>query len=239
MLNGVNQVVRLFREPVLGAIDYWRHPDLRQSWGGPFNGQEVRAAMFVSLIEKIRPCAIIETGTFRGTTTAFLAQAQLPVFTVESNPRNYGFSRAHLRRHHGVSLYRGDSRKVLPRLFRGPLRRVAHRPILVYLDAHAKTDLPLFDEIDLVFRHCPSAVVVVDDFQVPFDDGYAYNDYGPGKALNSSYIEPVVRAHGLTALYPSVPASSETGMRRGCVVLVKQPAQVGVLASMPQLRAVD
>src|SRR5216683_8159337 len=33
-------------------------------------------------------------------------------------------------------------------------------------------DLPLAEEIDIVFSRCPLAVVMVDDFQVPSDAGY-------------------------------------------------------------------
>src|SRR5438552_3823575 len=96
-------------EPMLGAIDYWRHPELRNKWGGPFNGQRARVALFLSLIDKLGPCAIIETGTYRGITTEFMAGTALPIFTVESHARNYGFSRARLLRHSRVTVRRGDS----------------------------------------------------------------------------------------------------------------------------------
>src|SRR5215467_7457931 len=94
---------RILGEPALGALDYLRYPELRDRWGGPFNGQLARAALFRSLIAKVRPRAIIETGTYHGTTTEFMAQTGLPIFTVESHPRDYGFSRARLLRYRQVS----------------------------------------------------------------------------------------------------------------------------------------
>jgi len=34
---------------------------------------------------------------------------------------------------------------------------------------------------------------MIDDFQVPDDPGYAYDDYGPGKALTPDLVDPACR----------------------------------------------
>jgi predicted O-methyltransferase YrrM len=53
---------------------------------------------------------IVETGTFRGSSTAFFArQSGLPALTVESDPRAYAFSRLRLKRYPSIQLYFGDS----------------------------------------------------------------------------------------------------------------------------------
>jgi hypothetical protein len=110
------------------------------------------------------------------------------------------------------------------------------RALFFYLDAHWNVDLPLAEEIDLVFRRCPAAVVMIDDFPVPSDAGYGYN--GPGKALVSDYFEPAVLAHQLRAFYPATPSAVESGGRRGCIVLAKDNCLGPVLASLPLLRPV-
>src|SRR5436190_4416368 len=46
--------------------------ELQACWGGAFNGQEGRRALFVDLIERLKPAAIVETGTFRGSTTEWM-----------------------------------------------------------------------------------------------------------------------------------------------------------------------
>ena len=77
---------------------------------------------------------------------------------------------------------------------------------------------------------------MVDDFHVPFDSGYGYDDYGAGRSLTADYIEPIVAAHGLRVFYPSTPSAHETGARRGCVILAKKNHTGTVLTSLPLLQ---
>ena len=228
-------VRRVIPPRILGAIDYVRRPSHATEWGGPFNGQPARQALFHEIIAKLRPHAIVETGTHLGTTTEFMAQTGLPVYTVEADPRYYGFVRARFwRTHNAITLLHGDSRAALRELFDGPLQDTAHRRLFFYLDAHWNEDLPLAEEVDIVFGECPVAVVMIDDFQVPFDDGYKYDDYGPGKALIPEYIAPVISEHRLQAFYPSTPSTEEGGSRRGCVVLARESG--GALGLIQLLR---
>jgi hypothetical protein len=115
------------------------------------------------------------------------------------------------------------------------IRRTASN-LFIYLDAHWNADLPLADELDIVFNACPPAVVMVDDFQVPDDPGYGYDDYGPGQALTADYIAPAVEAFALMPFYPATPAAEERGARRGCVVLVRRGVHTAALASLGLLR---
>jgi hypothetical protein len=228
---------RLLGDTATGMISYILFPSRVAAWGGPFNGQLARQALFRDIIDSCRPSAIVETGTYRGTTTEFLADTGLPIYSIESDRRNYGFARARLWRRRNVSLFCGDSRETLHKLIDGPLHPLASSSSLFfYLDAHWNDDLPLAGELELVFGHCSAAVVMIDDFQVPFDAGYAYDDYGAGKALVPQYIAPAVSVHGLRAFYPSTPSTAESGKRRGCVVLANRSALVSGLSSLALLR---
>jgi hypothetical protein len=221
---------------VLGAIEYARYPDRAAAWGGAFNGQPFRQALFRALIQQLEPAAIVETGTYLGTTTEFMAETGLPLFTIEAHPRRYGFARARLWRRRNVTLLHDDSRAALRTLFEGPLRAFGNRCLFFYLDAHWNEDLPLAEELDIVFVRCPAAVVMVDDFRVPDDADYGYDDYGSGKALSDGYISATVAKLGLVAHYPAIPGSVESGHRRGCVVLSNTIIHTSELSSMPLLR---
>jgi hypothetical protein len=212
---------------------------LREQTIRGFNAQTARQSLFRDIITNTQPRAIIETGTCFGTTTEFMAQTGLPVFSIEANSQYYRIARARLLRRRNIQLLCGDSRATLRKLFDGPLHRLCSRALFFYLDAHWNVDLPLTEEIDIVFRRCPSAVVMIDDFRVPFDPGYGYDDYGPGKALVSDYIQPAVLAHQLRAFYPSTPSAVENGARRGCIALAKDGYLGPVLASMALLRPAE
>jgi hypothetical protein len=245
------QVIGLFQQTV-GMINYLRNPELGAEWG-PFNGQTARQALFVEIVTKTRPHALIETGTSLGATTELMSQTGLPVFTIELSPQHYGFARARFSRKGNIKLLHDDSRRGLRRLFDGPLQALAGHTLYFYLDAHGHVfddDLPLAEELDTVFRRCPSAIVMIDDFEVPNDAGYGYDDYGPGRALVFDYIRPAIAAHQLRAFFPSTPSVADYPstpmaaaglvvpgrLRRGCVVLVKEARHATVLASIPLLR---
>jgi len=91
-------------------------------------------------------------------------------------------------------------------------------------------------ELDVVFAQCKRAVVMIDDFQVPFDNGYGYDDYGAGSALTEVYMDAAIACHGLCVLYPSKPNSAEDGSRRGCVVVAREAVYGDVLRSFPLLK---
>jgi hypothetical protein len=221
----------------LGMIDYFRFRKRRNPWGGPFNGQERRVDLFLSVILTCRPAAIIETGTYTGASTEFMAEvSKLPVYSVEIDARKLGFAKMRLRKHRNVKLSSGDSREFLMKFITGDAARYMGRPLLFYLDAHWGEVLPLSDELSIIFSSFARAIVMIDDFQVPGDDGYAYDDYGFGRALNREYIAPQVKQFQLAEFYPSTPSTAESGIRRGCVVLAHDPGIIDALSRISLLR---
>lgn len=236
--NAINDFLRL-RFELKGSLDYLRHPERGERWGGPFNGQRARVALFESIAVKCSPVAIVETGTYLGTTTEYLAATRLPIYSVEYDRRTYGFAKTRLWRQRNVHLKRGDSRAALRAWLDGPLHNYCGGPVLFYLDAHWEPDLPLSGELAVIFDRRSNAIVMIDDFNVPFDNGYGYDDYGEGKALVPKYIEPAVRSYQLRVFYPSTPSAEETGARRGCVVLVREALLIRKMKSLPLLCAVE
>ena len=93
--------------------------------------------------------------------------------------------------------------------------------------AHWYQDLPLADEIDIIAGAWRDYAILVDDFKVPGDDGYAYDDYGPGKCLDMDYLKPVLARNQLRAFFPTTRSKDESGGRPGYVVVVPDSAVAG------------
>jgi predicted O-methyltransferase YrrM len=204
-----------------GKVDFLLRPSLRAAWGGPLNGQEYRRSIVRALVRAIDFDLVIETGTFRGTSTEFFSAVfGTPVETVELDPRLASYSRQRLAFDPKITVSLGDSRPFLRRLAEDR----GHLTTFVYLDAHWSQDLPLREELAIVRDSWNRAVVMIDDFEVPDAAGYGYDDYGPGKALTASLLPDMP---GWQLLYPAAPSHEETGARRGCAVLLS-PALAGV-----------
>jgi hypothetical protein len=198
----------------------------------PFNGQAGRIAIVRQIAETYPIQRVVETGTFRGATTGLLRGIfGGPVASVEADPRFFAYCERRVGRVPGVELTLGDSRSFL--------RDLAGRedwttwPTFFYLDAHWEKDLPLADELRIIAATWERAVVMIDDFEVPDDPGYGFDDYGPAGALTEEILPEEVADWSL--YYPTTPSIEETGRRRGCCVLAT-PALTGPELSTLRVR---
>jgi hypothetical protein len=228
----LDKVARSSPGPVGGAIDLLR-PTLAQGLGGPFNGQERRIEAVREMFDRVEFHAIIETGTYRATTTLFLrALSSAPIATIEAHSRYYHYARMRLLRRH-VTVIRGNSATMLRSLARDPPWNQS--PAFFYLDAHWLEALPLPAELQNIANGWTDFAALIDDFRVPGDAGYGYDDYGPGRALESSILAPLVGKQ-VAVYWPSAHSASETGARRGWVVLASAGAVDDSLRSLETLR---
>jgi hypothetical protein len=115
-----------------------------------------------------------------------------------------------------IHLELSESSNYLRKLADGML---PHKNLFFYLDAHWYESLPLAEEIDIIAGNWKNFVLMIDDFKVPNDDGYIYDDYGRGNVLALETIEKLIAKYDLTPFFPASPSSMETGHKRGCVVL--------------------
>ena len=189
-------------EAWLGAMESIFHLQPSTGFGGPLNGSPARLTAFGELNRRCSFDAIVETGTYRGESTVYFGATGCPVYSSEVNPRFLGYARMRLRFRSNVHILLGDSRQFLRRLIEDP--NVPKDKVFFYLDAHWHDDLPLRDEVELIFRNWKRAIVMVDDFQVPDDLGYGFDDYGEGKRLTLEYLAPVAYT-GFTSFFPSLP----------------------------------
>jgi tetratricopeptide (TPR) repeat protein len=202
-------------------------------WALPMNSQSARCILAKQIIEHCKIARIIETGTFFGTTTEFFAAFGLPVVTVEINRDLAARSRERLKTLKNVELRGTDSISALQELIHDRSDRSA--PTLFYLDAHWEKHLPLREEVELAISHFPRAVLMIDDFKVPYDPGYGFDDYGPGKRLDIDYLR-ASNLPELAAYFPSTPSHREDGARRGCVVATANREIAAILDRIALLR---
>ncbi|MDX2096506.1 MAG: hypothetical protein SFW36_01910 [Leptolyngbyaceae cyanobacterium bins.59] len=186
-----------------------------------FNGQILRKQIFQELITRLDFQVILETGTWTGNTTGYMAEVSgLPVFSTEINPRYHAIAQMRLAKFENITLENLDSRQFLEKMAKNP--NLTQLTAFFYLDAHWYEDLPLGEEMSRIAENWDRFVIMVDDFQVPDDSGYTYDHYGPGQTLNLDYIESTLRHYHLVPFYPACPATQETGAKRGCVLITKQ-----------------
>jgi hypothetical protein len=93
----------------------------------------------------------------------------------------------------------------------------------------------LREEAELAVANFSKAVLMIDDFNVPDDPGYGFDDYGPGKKLDINYLR-AANLPNLFLYFPSTPSHRETGYRRGCAVATANPEIAAVLDGIVSIR---
>ena len=138
-----------------------------------------------------------------------------------------------MRAHTNVEVREGRSLDFLRSIIAGPTDRTT--PTLFYLDAHGPGDLPLRDEIELIVANFPNAVIVVDDFEVPDDPGYRYDEHAPDKRLSVGYVLKAATPP-LAIYFPRARGEDETGARCGSATLTANSDLVVILDRLRGLR---
>ena len=195
-----------------------RDPDREHPWGDkPFNGQEKRSALFRRLVELIDFGAMVETGTFRGTTTLFMQQVGgVDVYSCEANDRYFAYAVKQLADVPLIHLAKSDSRVFLSKLGKNDTLRA--KTVFFYLDAHWDADLPLLEELRLILERFPSWIVMIDDFEVANRSDYAFDDYGENAVLSVDLLASIPR-DDMALFYPNWPLAGLPDGQRGFVVL--------------------
>ena len=211
---------------MLGLLARWRLSPPWPGFGEPFNGQEVRQGVIEELLELFGADLIIETGTFLGDTTKSLARHGAPVVTAEINPVHFRVARLRLRSHRNVELLCGDSVAALGLA----ARRAENAKPFVYLDAHWYERNPLAEEVQIVLSSWSDALIAIDDFLVPGEPGYAYDEWR-GELLSAEMLD---LPEGAVLAYPATPAGRETGARRGAAFIARGPTAVSAFKRLTQ-----
>lgn len=216
-------IARRVRAALTGKIHY-------------FNGQQSRVGVFKALVRQVPFQNFIETGTFLGMTTDFLARTAMPhgaqVYSCELDDRHYAIAGRAVGDRQNVHLHHGNSVDYL----RSLSPEFSHTLNFVYLDAHWNDYLPLRDEL-LILQEWKSTVVMIDDFKVPSDDRFGWDKYDDEREICLEHIGDTL---GDNAVYfPAYPATAERAAARGyCLIAMSKPLQQ-VLDRLPSLERHD
>ena len=228
----VGRIARSIPPSIAGTLDLLR-PSVGRGFGGPFNAQERRIEAVRDIFSAIDFRTVVETGTYRATTTLFLRTlTSAPIATIEADARFFQYSRLRLRSK-GVSALRGDSATVLRAIAADP--RLSEGPAFFYLDAHWLDALPLPDEVATIAAGWSGFVIIIDDFKVPGDSGYGYDDYGERGALDLAILSRAATDR-IVVYWPSAHSDAETGARRGWIVLASAGQVDYLLTSLNTIR---
>jgi hypothetical protein len=194
--------------------------DPKTDWA--FNGQELRKQIFRQLMAAFPITAIIETGTFVAETTSYFAtQFDGPIYTCELDGRFLSLARARLSGADflsRISFSQSQSTEFLGHLSQTNL---VTGWSFFYLDAHWYNYLPIREEIVLIATSWKHFCIMIDDFKVPHDDGYGFDDYGGNQALRVEKIADILAGQKISIFFPSISSQNETGSKRGCAILVR------------------
>lgn len=138
------------------------------------------------LIKKFGINCIVETGTSGGDTTFVLGEMypNIEIHTIEVVEDAYLKTKKRLSKWSNITCHLGSSEKVMETL----LPELKGKKIMFYLDAHWYDYWPIQDELLLIAKHFQSnALVVIDDFSVPFRN-FQCDEY-KGNALSLKFIE--------------------------------------------------
>lgn len=179
----------------------------------PFNGQAHRFSTISALARSFKPTVGVETGTFLGSSTPYLASMiSGEMYTIEIDPGTAHIAQERFSKNHPslkIILRQGDSVTEIRRILQNIDAKESR--VFAYLDAHWYDAVPTTSEIQALVEWGGPWIAVIDDFKVPHDSEYKYDVYGEieiGKDILPSN-------QGLCLYVPSTPANLETGRRKG------------------------
>jgi hypothetical protein len=200
----------------------------------PFNGQVSRHKQIQQISNIVKPDVAIETGTFLGTSTPYLStMVSGDTYTIEFVAKYAKKARMRFENEFenlGITLLEGNSVEKIQVL----LKTIpSTSTILAYLDAHWEKELPTAQELNELLRWGNNWVAVIDDFKVPGDDSYGFDQYG------ELVVDQSLIPQGVRLMVPNQSAKFESGARKG-TAYVFGPAyrNKNLIKDFPDLREV-
>jgi hypothetical protein len=229
--NRLSSFVRASRES-LGERRLAREISRRGGWYDPLHGDPVLQAVVNEIIQGCDISTFVETGTFVGDTTKYVASRHpdLKVLTCEINPRWCALAKRLCRGLDNIEFFQCESALFLERLH----ERLEPSRTLFWLDAHWRDHWPLFEETKIISA-LPKYATIVDDFEVPDRPAFHYDAYQGVKNCLATHA----RFLGYTCLIPNYQPDESCKNPAGYGVFFKnmEYPERGAIASLRKLSA--
>jgi hypothetical protein len=159
--------------------------------------------------------SIVETGTYLGHTTRYLASLGVEVHSIDISEDRVAAARSNLVGIANLKLWAGSSPEVLARI-----AAELPRPSFFYLDAHRCGECPLLDELTVIAESGFSdSIIAIHDFLVPGRD-FGFNAY-EGFRLDFPYVRGhLARVYGGENRYRHYYNKVASGAYRGIIYCV-------------------
>lgn len=181
-----------------------------------FEGDAFLQPIFESLVKKHKVSAIIETGTYLGSTTLKFAEIADIVFTIEYNAEYYNKAKKKIDKSgKNIVQYFGSSARALPMVIDNTSQ---HENRLFFLDAHWGDNNPLLEELAAIAKAGLKPVIAIHDFKVPDRLDLGFDSYG-GQDYTwewiAASIEQIYGKDGYSYFYNN----EATGAKRGVIFI--------------------
>jgi cephalosporin hydroxylase len=193
----------------------------------PFvNGQKQRIKILKHIFKKIRFKTIIETGCYQGSSLIFFSNFANKVIGCDTNKYFTLIARYRCKNIKNIEIHKKNSIQLLNKFFQK--KDNINNNCFYFLDAHCIYEFnPLIKELEIILSK-KKYLVLIDDFNVPFDFGYGY-DSDFGKILDLSYIKNTINKFKPEIFFPRIKSKYETGLKRGYVFLAKGYENIKIL----------
>jgi predicted O-methyltransferase YrrM len=235
----LNEQVNVLHKQIYNLKRQLHHASKVVDWKA-LNGQFSKHTIFSALRERLCFDAYVETGTYIGNTTLFLAGCGKPVYTDESDPQYYRKASELVSSYPLVHLFLDDSPRFLQQLLSEAI--APQDLVFFYLDAHWYAPLPLAEEIRQIATRHPYGIVMIDDMKVEGDDGYGYDSNGDQEEISLAYLQSALSESDWQVFFPSMPSALDHNgtdilKPRGTAIASCNGEIVRILKSMTDLRS--
>ena len=160
---------------------------------------------------------VVETGTFKGSTTVQFANMVDKVYTTEVNPEYYKEAVGKFTENGKTNIFHnlGSSVVVLPKI----LPEIPQpQTLLFFLDAHWGPNNPLLEELQIITDYKLKPVIVIHDFKVPGHPELGFDTYG-GQDYDWDWIKDKIENIYGKESYTVTYNDKAVGMKRGVIFI--------------------